>query len=96
MEAVLSGANVVGIAELIKDQRATSSKLAVSRTNIATTAKTKFSQKQNLRTESSQKISAIVDEKIAFLHVSDSLFYVSKLPRYQIANNSLQIRLFIS
>jgi hypothetical protein len=65
VEAALAGATVIGVAGLIKDKAAVSSKLQTTKMDIPTTAKAKFSQKQQLRTESSRKISAIAKKKVA-------------------------------
>jgi hypothetical protein len=64
MEMALAGATAVGVAGLIKDKAAVSSKLAATKMNVPATAKTKFSQRQILRRESSRKISAIAIEKV--------------------------------
>jgi hypothetical protein len=64
LEAVLAGATIVGVSGLIKDKAAVSSKLAETKVNVSATAKTKFAQKQQLRAESSQRISSIAKEKI--------------------------------
>jgi hypothetical protein len=64
VETALAGATVIGVAGLIKDKPALSSKLAATKVNVSQTARAKFSQRQILRTESSQKILAIAAERI--------------------------------
>jgi hypothetical protein len=53
-----------GIAGLIKDKAAISSKLAVTKVNVSAAAKTKFAHKQVLRSESTKNLSVIAEEKI--------------------------------
>jgi hypothetical protein len=63
VEATLAGAAVVGVAGLIKDKAAITNKLQATKINVSSTAKAKFAQKQTLHAESSQKITAVVEEK---------------------------------
>jgi hypothetical protein len=65
VEAALAGATVIGVAGLIKDKAAVSSKLAATKVDIPTIAKAKFSQKQQLRKKSIGRLSTIADEKIS-------------------------------
>jgi hypothetical protein len=65
VEAALAGATVIGVAGLIKDKAAVSSKLQATKVNVSSSAKAKFTQKQQLREKSSQRISAIAKGKIA-------------------------------
>jgi hypothetical protein len=64
METALAGAAVVGVAGLIKDKAAVSSKLAVTKVNVSAAARAKFVHKQVLRSESTKILSAIAEEKI--------------------------------
>ncbi|MDR0742457.1 MAG: hypothetical protein LBE98_03265 [Puniceicoccales bacterium] len=63
--AALAGAAVVGVAGLIKDKAAVSSKLTATKVNVPATAKTKFAHKQALRSESTKSLSAIAEVKVA-------------------------------
>jgi hypothetical protein len=63
VEATLAGAAVVGVAGLVKDKAAITNKLQATKINVSSAVKAKFSQKQALRTESSQKITAVIEEK---------------------------------
>jgi hypothetical protein len=65
VEAALAGATVIGVSGLIKDKAAISSKLAATKVNVSSSAKTKFAQKQQLREKSIGKLSTIADEKIS-------------------------------
>jgi hypothetical protein len=64
VETALAGVEIAGITALIKDMVAVSSTLAATKVNVPATARAKFAQKQNLRMESSQKLSAIAKEKV--------------------------------
>jgi hypothetical protein len=55
VETALADAEIAGITALIKDRVAVSSTLAATKVNVSATARAKFSHKQNLRAENSQK-----------------------------------------
>jgi hypothetical protein len=60
---LLDGTAIIGVAGLIKDKAAITNKLRANKVNVAATAKAKFAKKQHLQTESSRKISTVVEEK---------------------------------
>jgi hypothetical protein len=65
VEMLLDGTAIIGVAGLIKDKAAITNKLRANKVNVAATAKAKFAKKQHLRAETSRKISAVVEEKVA-------------------------------
>jgi hypothetical protein len=62
---LLDGTAIIGVAGLIKDKAAITNKLQANKVNVAATAKAKFAKKQHLQTESSRKISTVVEEKVS-------------------------------
>ena len=62
---LLNGANIVGVAGLIKDSGALSRKLSTTKCNIGAAAKAQFKNKESVRQLSSEKMTAIAEERAA-------------------------------